>query len=143
MLALRMRALLLVLAFTGCATPYAYHFETSGNDDAAVAAQVHVAEDSIELDLTNKTSDVVQVEWNKIVLDRGDGTTTRLHPASDLGWIQPGTTAATQLVPVAFPHTGSPAAAYEGRQLELAVPMIVEREPKTYRFHVLVHVQPR
>jgi hypothetical protein len=141
-----MRALLLlVLAATGCATPYAYHFETSdrGDHGDAIAAQLHVADDAIELDVTNHTSDVVQVEWNKIVLDRGDGTTTRLHPASDLGWIQPGTTAAAQLVPVAFPHTGSPAAAYEGRHLELAVPMIVQREPKTYRFHVVVHVQPR
>jgi len=140
---------LLFAAFAGCATPYAYHFQLAeapaqaGDtfEDAIVKARLRVEGDAIELDLTNKTSDVMQVEWSKILLDRGDGTTTALHAASDLGWIQPGGSAAADLVPVAFPHEGDAALAYQHRKIELAVPVIANREPSTYRFHFLVSVQ--
>ncbi|HEY1551373.1 MAG TPA: hypothetical protein VGG28_26270 [Kofleriaceae bacterium] len=140
-----MRLVWILGLVAGCATSYSYRFDPTANagGDDAVKADVRVANDSIELDLQNKTDQVLQVEWNKISLDRGDGTTTRLHPASDLGWVEPGSTAVAQLVPVAFPQTGSAAAAYQGRTMQLAVPMVVRHEAKTYRFGVLVHVQPR
>ena len=142
----------LARALASCTTTYAYRFDVvdhgsgsaaDGFEDDAIKANLKLAADAVELDVTNKTSDVLQVEWNKIVLDRGDGTTTRLRPASDIGWVQPGNTAVAQLVPVAFPASGSAAAQYDGRKLELAVPMLVNREAKTYRFSVLVHTQPR
>jgi hypothetical protein len=139
-----MRVVWMLVLVAGCGTSYTYRFDPVANaQDDAVKADVRVADDSIELDLQNKTDQVLQVEWNKISLDRGDGTTTRLHPSSDLGWVEPGSTAVAQLVPVAFPQTGSAAAAYQGRTLELSVPVVVRHESKTYRFGVLVHVQPR
>ncbi|HEX4450265.1 MAG TPA: hypothetical protein VH143_05295 [Kofleriaceae bacterium] len=144
-----MRLVWILALVAGCATSYSYRFDPVANgsasafEDDAIKADLHVADDSLQLDLQNKTDQILQVEWNKISLDRGDGTTTRLHPASDLGWVEPGNTAVAQLVPVAFPQTGSAAAAYQGRTLELAVPMVVRHESKTYRFAVLVHVQAR
>jgi hypothetical protein len=144
-------ALAPALLIGGCATRYTYRFDvvdhaantTNAFEDDAVKATLALADDSLQLDLQNKTDQVLQVEWNKIALDRGDGTTTRLRPSSDLGWVEPGNTAVAQLVPVAFPHSGASAAAYQGRTLSLEVPMVVRHEPKTYRFNILVHVQAR
>jgi hypothetical protein len=149
----RLLVLAAVSALGGCATPYAYHFQLAeapqisdgaGDtfEDAVVKARLRVDGDAIKLDLTNKTAEVMQVEWSKIKLDRGDGTTTALHAASDLGWITPGSSAQADLVPVAFPHTGDAALAYQHRKIELAVPVIANREPSTYRFHFVVSVQP-
>ncbi|HEY6036824.1 MAG TPA: hypothetical protein VIV58_21245 [Kofleriaceae bacterium] len=144
----RLRYLVLA-AVTGCATPYAYHFQLveapaqTGDtfEDAIVKARLRVDGDAIELEVTNKTSELLQVEWSKIQLDRGDGTTAALHAATDLGWIQPGGNARADLVPVAFPHEGDAALAYQHRRIELAVPVIANREPSTYHFHFLVSVQ--
>ena len=110
-------------------------------EDAVVKARLRVDGDAIKLDLTNKTDEVMQVQWSKIELDRGDGTTTALHAATDLGWITPGASAQADLVPVAFPHEGDAALAYQNRKIELAVPVIAKREPSTYRFHFLVSVK--
>ena len=145
----------LALAVVGCSpTPYAYNFQitdpgahaatTPGErdtiEDETIKAELQIADGSILLDLTNKTTEVLQVEWSKIVIDRGDGTKTRLRPSVDLGWIDPGAKATAQLVPFALPRTGGNAAGYEGRTLELTVPVIALREPKTYRFHFITHV---
>jgi hypothetical protein len=142
------RELLVVVGLAGCATHYRYQFQLAdpGNadtfEDALVKAHLVVDGDAIRFELTNKTDETLQVEWNRVRLDRGDGTTTALHPATDLGWITAGATATTELVPLAFPHVGDAAAAYQNRTLELAVPVIIKREPSTYRFHFTVHVQP-
>lgn len=146
----RFLVLAAVSALGGCATPYAYHFQLAeapqpaGDtfEDAVVKARLRVDGDAIKLDLTNKTAEVMQVQWSKIKLDRGDGTTTALHAATDLGWITPGASAQADLVPVAFPHEGDAALAYQHRKIELAVPVIANREPSTYRFHFVVSVQP-
>jgi len=139
----------LVLAgLAGCfSATYGYHVQLAEGpgdafEDAVVRAQVRVDGDAIRLELTNKTDEVIQVGWSKIRLDRGDGTQTVLHPASDLGWILPGTSAQAELVPVAFPQ-GDAARAYDRRTLELAVPVVVRREPSTYRFHLVVHVEEK
>jgi len=141
---------LVLAALAGCATPYAYHFQLAeapapaGDtfEDAVVKARLRVDGDAIKLDLTNKTDEVMQVQWSKIKLDRGDGTTTALHAASDLGWITPGASAQADLVPVAFPREGDAALAYQNRRIELAVPVIAKREPSTYHFHFVVSVKP-
>jgi hypothetical protein len=138
----------MVVGVAGCATHYRYQFQLAdpGNgetfEDALVKAHLVVDGDAIRFELTNKTDETLQVEWNQIRLARGDGTTTALHPATDLGWITAGASATTELVPLAFPHVGDAAAAYQNRTLELAVPVIVKREPHTYRFHFVVHVKP-
>jgi hypothetical protein len=136
---------LALVVVAGCATTYAYHFDVAATalEDDSIKAAVQFTDGGVQLQLQNKTDQIVQVEWNKISLDRGDGTTTRLHPSVDLGWIEPSNTAVATLVPLAFPQTGSPAAAYEGRTLQLAVPMVVRHESKTYRYLVVVHVQAR
>jgi hypothetical protein len=140
---------LLLVTLAGCATPYAYHFQLAESpapgdtfEDAVVKARLRVEGDAIELDLTNKTDEVMQVAWSKVKLDRGDGTTTALHAAKDLGWITPGASARADLVPVAFPHEGDAALAYQNRNIELSVPVIANREPSTYRFHFVVSVKP-
>jgi len=140
---------LVFAAVAGCASPYAYHFqlvEAPGRagdtfEDAVVKARLRVDGDAIQLELTNKTAELMQVEWSKIELDRGDGTTTALHPANDLGWLTPGGSAHADLVPVAFPREGDVALTYQHRRLELAVPVIANREPSTYHFHFLVSVE--
>jgi hypothetical protein len=144
-----------ILAVAACSpTTYAYKFqlaepgahvavvpgERDSLEDDTVKAEIQIADDRILLDLTNKTTEVLQVEWGKIALDRGDGVKTTLRPEVDLGWIDPGGTLAAQLVPFALPHTGTDAARYEGRRLELTVPVVAMREAKTYRFHFVAHV---
>lgn len=144
------------LAVVAACTPtsYAYKFqltepgahlaaapgERDSLEDDTVRAEIQIADDAIVLELTNKTTEVLQVEWSKIAIDRGDGIKTRLRPTIDLGWIDPGTKVSAQLAPFALPHTGTAAARYEGRRLELSVPVVALREPKIYRFHFLVHV---
>jgi hypothetical protein len=146
---------ILGLALVGCTTSYAYRFEVTNPgvqvatapgerdriEDDTVKAELAIVDDMILLDLTNKTTEVIQVEWAKIAIDRGDGTKTKLHPSVDLGWIDPGAKVTAQLVPFALPHTGDLAAHYEGRHLELTVPLIARREPKTYRFDFITHVR--
>ncbi len=139
----------------GCTpTTYAYKFQLTDRgahlaatpaerdslEDEVIKAELQIGDDGILLDLTNKTAEVLQVEWNKIAIDRGDGIKTRLHPTVDLGWIDPGAKLTAQLVPFALPHTGSAAAGYEGRALELNVPVVALHEPKTYTFHLVAHV---
>jgi len=143
---------------SGCTTHYAYDFQpadpgarlmsTTGErfvvDDATVTAELQVMDDAIEVALTNRTTSVLQVDWDHITISRGDQADhaiTALHPATDLGWLQPGAKVTTRLVPFVLPRSGDEAARYHGRRLELVVPMIANHEPKTYRFHVIARVR--
>jgi hypothetical protein len=148
-----------LLASVGCATPYAYSFRLE-NQEARPAAQPEqrdVAADAdvraeilvdptgaraILLDLTNKTDQVLQVEWGQITMIRSDGSSTSPRPHVDLGWIPPGATINARLVPFALPPAGNQAASYQGSRFELLVPMIVRREPKLYRYSFTVDVRP-
>lgn len=141
---------LIASLLVGCAPSYAYHFDVSeatpvgAAPGAASPVSAHAqvgSDDTIRLALSNLTDDVVQVEWTKIAVDRGDHTTTRLHPATDLGWIAPGQTVTAVLVPFALPRKGHAAAAYEGRTFELTIPLIVHREPAPVHIHLVAHVQ--
>lgn len=150
-------ALALALALSGCAPRYAYSFHVvdPGARVAAVAGQPDVVEDAdvraalvvdpgagaIRLDLTNKTDAVLQVEWAAIAVTRPDGTSATLRPETDLGWIQPGATAAATLVPFVLPRTGDAALANEGRPFQLAIPMIVRRESKVFHVTLAAHVR--
>lgn len=133
---------IVVAAGSGCATRYAYNFEHAVVDDGMVTAEIQVWNGAIDMALTNRTHDVLQVDWSNITVDRGDDSLTALHPATDLGWIQPGATAKAQLVPFVLPRTGDAAARYQGRRLELVVPTVANHEPKTYRIQVIAHVRP-
>ena len=152
-------ALAVLLASVGCAAPraYAFHLENAGArpatkpnqrevlDDADVRAEILVDPTSaraILLDLTNKTDQVLQVEWANITMKRSDGTSTSPRPQEDLGWILPGATLSTRLIPFALPLTGGDADGYQGNHFELEVPMIVRREQRLYRYSFAVHVRP-
>src|SRR5262249_35825677 len=93
-----MRGLAFLLV-TGCATPYAttvrwvdpdLHVAADGGEvreDADVAAALRVDGAAVLLDLTNKTDEVLQVDWSGISLSRPDGLRAALRPDVDLGWI--------------------------------------------------------
>lgn len=144
-----------VLAFlvvAGCATPYAYTFRwvdpevrvaadgTQAREDADVKAAVRVDGAAVLLALTNKTDEVLQVQWSEISLSRPDGQPAALRPDVDLGWIAPGATTAARLLPLVVPHHGPDALAYEQGQFGLDVPMTVRREPRRYRFTLIASV---
>jgi len=151
----RLLGFALLLASTSCTTTYAYRFQLTDPgarlaktpsdrdvlEDKDVKAEVQISDGAILLDLTNKTDEVLQVEWSKIALDRGDGTRSAPRPDVDMGWIQPGAKAAARLVPLALPRSGKAAAAYEQRHLELDVPLILRHEANVYRLHFIAHVQ--
>jgi hypothetical protein len=67
-------------------------------EDTDLKAEILVdgATEAVLLDVTNKTDQVLQVEWAEISLSRPDGTGTPLRPDADLGWIQPGGTLAAR-----------------------------------------------
>jgi hypothetical protein len=154
-----MSALCLValLASSGCATPYAYDFHLTDPgvrpptkpggaeaiEDADVRAEifVDVAAGAVLLNVTNKTDQVLQVEWAAITLTRSDGQVTSLRPDVDLGWLQPQATVAARLLVIALPRSGSEAAAYEGRRFQLNVPAVVHRQPKLYHYALTAHVR--
>ena len=68
-------------------------------EDADVRAEilVDVAAGAVLLTVTNKTDQVLQIDWAAIALTRDDGIVTSLRPDVDLGWLQPQATVAARL----------------------------------------------
>ncbi len=149
--------LLALLVAAGCAAPYAYDFhltdpgvqaaatpggaETIEDADLRAEISVDVAAGALSLSVTNKTDQVLQVDWAGITLTHADGTVTGLRPDVDLGWLQPQATVAARLVVIALPHSGVEAAAYQGRRFQLNVPAIVRRQAKLYHYGLTAHVR--
>lgn len=149
--------LVALLGSAGCATPYAYEFHVTDRDvrppakpggaeaieDADLRAEIFVdaTGGAILLNLTNKTDQVLQIEWAAITLTRDDGRVTDLRPDVDLGWLQPQATVAARLVAIALPHSGSDAAAYQGRRFQLNVPAVVRRQSRLYHYALTAHVR--
>jgi hypothetical protein len=149
--------LMALLASAGCATPYAYDFHLTNPgvhpaakpggaetiEDADVRAEVLVeaAAGAVLLSVTNKTDQVLQIEWAAITLTRSDGSVTGLRPDVDLGWLQPQATLAARLFGLALPRSGREAAAYEGRRFQLNVPAVVRRQSKVYHYALTAHVR--
>lgn len=142
----------------GCATQYAYTFEVSNPgakrsapntpdiiDDADLMAEVLVdtVADAIQLALTNKTDQVLQVDWANVALTRPGGAATMLRPDTDLGWIAPGAHVVARLFPFALPRKGDAAAANNGQTFQLAVPTTVRREAKVFRYTLVAHVRAK
>ncbi len=138
-----MRCLLVLAACAGCAPHYAYTFDRVPVPDPDVGAELAVdpATATLALALTNHTGDVVQVGWTDIALAGANGHPLPLHPDADLGWIPAGATLSARLFPLALPREGDAAAAYEGRHLELTVPVIVRREPRQIHYTLVAHVR--
>ena len=136
--------LLLLLASAGCASHYAYAFhvdEPAADPNLEARIAVDTVSDDIALELTNKTDQVLQVEWADIALTGAKGHVARLRPDADLGWIQPGATIEARLFPLALPREGDAAAAYEGQRFDLSVPVIVRREATVYHYSLVAHVR--
>jgi hypothetical protein len=149
--------IVVLLASAGCASQYAYDFHltnpgvhpaaTLGGaemvEDADVRAEilVDVAAGAVLLDITNKTDEVLQVEWAAITLTSSDERVTSLRPDVDLGWIQPHATVAARLLVIAFPRSGSEAAAYQGQRFQLNLPVVVRRAPTLYHYALSAHVR--
>jgi hypothetical protein len=149
--------LLVLLASVGCASRYAYTFqltdpgahhatsagESDAIEDADLKAEILVdpTADALVLDLTNKTDQVLQIDWAKIAIARPSGNTTTLRPDVDLGWLLPGAHTAAKLFPIALPRSGRAAVANEGRAFRLSVPAIVRREVRVYHFTLVAHVR--
>ena len=146
-----------LLAFAGCASPYAYDFhltdpgvhpamkpggaERVEDQDVSAGILVDVPAAAVLLEITNKTDEVLQVEWAAITLTLNDGRVTSLRPDVDVGWIQPHATNATRLCAIALPRSGSKAAAYEGQRFRLNVPAVVRRQRKLYHYALSAHVR--
>ena len=148
------------LASAGCATPYAYRFDltdpraheagrpgvrdTIDDPDVSVAIELEpLGAAAVLLEVTNKTDQVLQVDWAQIAMLHPNAAVSSLRPDRDLGWVLPGTKQAAWLSPFVLPTQGVAAAAYNGQQLELVVPMTVRREARVYRYHFVVRAQPR
>ncbi len=151
---LRLAAIALVLGPAGCATTYAYRFEPTGGaahgddgsgsnsyESADLKATARLTDGVVVFALTNKTDDVVQVRWNQITLDRGDGSVSAPRPEVDLGWVAAGATMTARLVPFVLPRSGDAAAAYGERRLVLTVPLVVRHEATVVSFQFLAHVK--
>jgi hypothetical protein len=137
---------LLPLVFAGCASTYAYTFHSDHTDDADVTAAVRVDApgQTVRLDVTNKTDQVLAVDWAKIWLTRADGSNAFLHPATDLGWLAPGETRTADLLPLVLPrHDDVAAPADNGRTFRLHIPMTVRHEPRVYRVDLVAQVKPQ
>jgi hypothetical protein len=135
---------LIVLA--ACSHQYDYAFHTTApSEDADLRAEVHVdtAHQTVELAVTNKTDQVLQVEWARIALVRADGRGIVLHPDVDLGWIPPGATQPARLVPLAVPTRDKAALADDGKRFALRVPMIVRRERRIFDIALVAQVHER
>jgi hypothetical protein len=144
------------LASVGCARHHVYDFHLTGpgihpavtlggaemveDRDVRLEILVDVAAAAVLLDITNKTDEVLQVEWAAITLTRSDGRVTSLRPDVDLGWIQPHETIAARLFAIALPSSGSEAAAHEGQIFQLNLPAVVRREPRLYHHALRAHV---
>lgn len=136
------RFLLPLLA--GCASTYAYAFHTDtpiDDDDVRAAVVIDATSQAVQLELTNKTDEVLQVDWTAIALTRATGTPAPLHPIADLGWIAPGATQTAELFPLVLPRHDPVALADDGRRFQLQLPVIVRREPKTYRITLTARVR--
>ncbi|HEY0253688.1 MAG TPA: hypothetical protein VGC41_19285 [Kofleriaceae bacterium] len=127
-----------LVAITGCAaTHYQHEVQSPAIDTEDVHAELAVQGDVVHMALVNKTTDILQIQWNQIRLDRADGTTTPLHPTIDLGWVLPSARVETDLVPLVFADQMMP-----DRRYTLRVPVIVNKEPRTFNFALVVHTHP-
>lgn len=133
---------IVLLGCAACAPHYAYTFEIPAAADRDLGADIVVdaKANTIALDLTNRTDQVLQIEWAKVSITDKSGLVTPLRPDWDLGWLQPGASVSAHLYPLALPDRGKAAAAYEGESLELTVPVIVRREAKQYHYSLVAHV---
>jgi hypothetical protein len=134
-------AVVLLVFVASCVARQVYNFtlthaearrSASGVDaveDSLIRFELALREQQIELGLTNKTTTNLQVSWSEITLELSDGSSTRLRNDRDLGWVAPGDTVVTHLMPLALP-------ADPGDQvgLTLQVPVTVNYERVLYRF---------
>ena len=146
----------LALVLGACGPQYAYSFQVTNPgvkhsapntpdivDDADLEAEILVdsVADAIQLSLTNKTDQVLQIDWANVAITRPAGKSTTLRPDTDLGWLAPGAHVVARLFPFALPRKGHDAEVNEGKTFQLTVPATVRRESKVYRYALVAHVR--
>ncbi len=149
---------LLACAGAGCGpSNYAYRFDiadpgahnTQRNgerdtiEDADIRAEILADPGSFQailLDITNKTNDIIQINWNGIVLVDPFGAQTALRPDTQETAVEPNGRVVSRLLPFVLPTRGSAASQYDNQVFELVVPMLVRGQPREYRWHLQAHV---
>ena len=96
---------------------------------------IQFIDDAAIVELTNKTDDVIAVDWTKIVFDLGRGIIDTPRPDIDLGWVAVGATLTARLAPIPLPQSSKGVAPYRLGHVELDMPMIIRHQPRVYRFH--------
>jgi hypothetical protein len=135
-----------LLCLSGCATRYAYRFDLETPKelgDSAVSTNAQVDPTGarlITLQVTNKTSTPLQVDWAKITVIGPDARSRALRPDTDLGWVPPGETLTARLTPFPLPEFGDEALANDGAKFMLQIPMRPNGEPKVYRIAMAASV---
>jgi hypothetical protein len=93
---------------------------------------------AVALDVTNKTDQTLQVAWDQIsIIDPMHGQNP-LRPNAPLGAVEPTAKMSALLVPFELPAVGPAAAAYDGTNFEVVVPMVVRGTAREYRYHLHV-----
>src|ERR1043165_1295311 len=132
-----------VLSFSSSKQKTAYEIRPRdwSSDVCSSDLAVRVDGAAVLLDLTNKTDEVLQVDWSAISLAHPDGYHAALRPDVDLGWIPPGATTAARLLPIVVPRDSSRALTSQHREFALEVPVTIRREPKRYHFTLVASVR--
>jgi hypothetical protein len=146
---------LLILAAAGCAPAnYLYSFDLvdpgaqnykdfrrpDALEDGDVKAELRLDPTefkAVAFDVTNKTDQPLQVQWEAISIVGPDREQRPLRPNAPLGPIEPGAKLSALLVPFELPSVGAAARAYDGTTFEVVVPMLVRGMPREYRYHLL------
>jgi hypothetical protein len=150
---------LFLLATAGCApASYLYGFDISDPgaqnfkdfrrpdilEDADVKVEVRADPSefkAVAFDVTNKTEQPLQIQWETISIVGPDHEQRPLRPNAQLGPLEPGAKVSALLVPFELPSVGDAAKAYDDSTFEMVVPMLVRGASREYRYHLHVTLQ--
>ncbi len=94
---------------------------------------------AVLIDLTNKTSAELMVDWRRIAMVTPDRLEIPLHPDASVPAIEPGGRVVVRLITFSLPNIGDSAARLDNRPFELLVPMVVRGVPRQQRYHLVSH----
>jgi hypothetical protein len=154
-----MRLVLACIVLAGCAPAnYYYSFDLTNAgarnltkpgerdvlDDSELKSEILVDPTSFQavlLDLTNKTDAPIQVGWDQISIVGPDHAQQPLRPDAPMPpTLEPSAQLMARLTPFALPPAGAAARAYDSRDFELVVPMVVRGAPTERRYTMHVHL---
>jgi hypothetical protein len=152
-------AAIVLLAAAGCAPAnYLYNFDLADpgaqnfkdfrrpdvleDGDVRVEVRADPTEfKAVAFDVTNKTDQPLQVQWEMIAIVGPDREQRPLRPNAPLGPIEPGAKVTALLTPFELPSVGAAAKAYDGTTFEMVAPMLVRGTAREYRYHLLATIK--